>query len=164
MDLHPSKALFSLDPDNLQLHCFLGLGALFCCSFLCPLDQPCKMLQTMQVASGGVIKFGACVYFFAILVSAKKKKKKKKKGWYYIRGLCFILMKIKSTWIKLNGQPNTCMTTQDNHIVLCVLYESIWQLLSSWFPVFALNPYTIHFQLAPAVHLQSAVNVVLFFN
>ena len=27
-DLHPSKALFSLDPDNLQLHCFLGLGAL----------------------------------------------------------------------------------------------------------------------------------------
>ena len=27
--LHISKALFSLDPDNLQLHCFLGLGALF---------------------------------------------------------------------------------------------------------------------------------------
>ena len=27
--LHFSKALFSLDPDNLQLHCFLGLGTLF---------------------------------------------------------------------------------------------------------------------------------------
>ena len=25
---------------NLQLHCFLWLGALFCCSFFCPLDQP----------------------------------------------------------------------------------------------------------------------------
>ena len=49
VDLHPSKALFSLDPDNLQLHCFLGLGALFCRSFFCPLDQPCKMLQTVQV-------------------------------------------------------------------------------------------------------------------
>ena len=33
VDLHPSKALFSLDPDNLQLHCFLGLGTLFCCLF-----------------------------------------------------------------------------------------------------------------------------------
>lgn len=37
-------------------------------------------------------------------------------------------------------------------------------LMSSWFPVLALNPYTIHFELAPAIHLQSAVNVVLFFN
>ena len=34
VDLHPSKALFSLDSDNLQLHCFLGSGVLFCCSFL----------------------------------------------------------------------------------------------------------------------------------
>ena len=49
VDLHSSKALFSLDPDNLQLHCFLGLGALFCCSFFCPLYQPCKTLQTVQV-------------------------------------------------------------------------------------------------------------------
>ena len=44
----PFKALFSLDPDNLQLHCFLRLGALFCCSFFCPLNQPCKTLQTVQ--------------------------------------------------------------------------------------------------------------------
>ena len=49
-DLHLSKSLFSLDPDNLQLHCFLGLGALFCCLFFCSLDQPCKTLQTVQVA------------------------------------------------------------------------------------------------------------------
>ena len=49
VDLHLSKALFSLDPDNLQLHCFLGLGALFFCSFFCPLDQPCKTLQTVLV-------------------------------------------------------------------------------------------------------------------
>ena len=32
-ELHLSKALFSLDPDNLQLHCFLGLETSFCCSF-----------------------------------------------------------------------------------------------------------------------------------
>ena len=39
-----------LHPDNLQLHFFLGLGTmLLCCSFFCPLDQPCKMLQTVQV-------------------------------------------------------------------------------------------------------------------
>ena len=50
VDLHLSKALFSLDPDNLKLHCFLGLGALFCCSFFCPLDQPCNTLQTVLVA------------------------------------------------------------------------------------------------------------------
>ena len=30
VDLHLSKALSSLDPDNLQLHCCLGLGTLFC--------------------------------------------------------------------------------------------------------------------------------------
>ena len=28
------KSSISQDPDNLQLHCFLGLGTLFCCSFL----------------------------------------------------------------------------------------------------------------------------------
>ena len=45
IDQRLSKTLFSLDPDNLQLHCYLGLGALFCCPFFCPLDQPCKTLQ-----------------------------------------------------------------------------------------------------------------------
>ena len=45
----PSKALFSLDSYNPQLHCFLGLGTLFCCSFFSPLDQPCKTLQMVQV-------------------------------------------------------------------------------------------------------------------
>ena len=39
-----SKSLFSLELCNLQLHCFLGLGTLFCCSFFCSFDQPCKML------------------------------------------------------------------------------------------------------------------------
>ena len=29
---------------------FLVSGALFRCSFFCPLDQPCKTLQTVQVA------------------------------------------------------------------------------------------------------------------
>ena len=48
VDLHLSKALFSLDPYNLQLHCFLGLGALFCCSFFCSLDQSCKTFQTVR--------------------------------------------------------------------------------------------------------------------
>ena len=38
--LHLSIALLSLDPHNLQLHCLLGLGTLFCCSFFCPLYQP----------------------------------------------------------------------------------------------------------------------------
>ena len=28
VDLHPSKALFSLDPDNLQLRCFLRVGSI----------------------------------------------------------------------------------------------------------------------------------------
>ena len=42
-DLHLSKALFLLDPDKLQLHCLLGLGAWLCCKcmFLSPLDQTC---------------------------------------------------------------------------------------------------------------------------
>lgn len=35
---------------------------------------------------------------------------------------------------------------------------------SSWFPIFALNPDAIHFKLTPAIHLQSAIDVVLFFN
>ena len=48
VDLHLSKALFSLDPDNIQMYCFLGLGALFCSSFFCPLNQPCKTLQMVQ--------------------------------------------------------------------------------------------------------------------
>lgn len=43
VDLHPSKTLFSLDTDNLQLHRSLGLGALFCL-FFCPLDQPCTRM------------------------------------------------------------------------------------------------------------------------
>ena len=52
VDLNLSKALFSLDPYNLQLHCFLGLimRALFCFSFFYSLEQPCKALQTVQVA------------------------------------------------------------------------------------------------------------------
>ena len=49
VDLHLSKAVFSLDPNNLHLHFFLRLGALFHCSFFCPLDQPCKTLQMVQV-------------------------------------------------------------------------------------------------------------------
>ena len=51
VDLHFSKAQFSLDPYNLQLDWFLGLGALFCCSFFCSFDQPCKTLQKVQLAS-----------------------------------------------------------------------------------------------------------------
>ena len=51
VDLHPSKTLFSLDTDNLQLHSFLGLGAFgSVVRSFCPLDQPCKTLQIMQVA------------------------------------------------------------------------------------------------------------------
>ena len=50
VDLHLSKALFSLNSDNLQLHCFFGLETLFYCSFFCPLNQTCKTLQTVQVA------------------------------------------------------------------------------------------------------------------
>lgn len=49
VDLHLSKSIFSLDPDNLPLCCFLGLGALLCCSFFCPLKQLSKTLQTAQV-------------------------------------------------------------------------------------------------------------------
>ena len=51
VDLHLLKALFSLDPDNLQLRSFLNLGTLYSCSFFCPLDQLCKTLQTVQVDS-----------------------------------------------------------------------------------------------------------------
>ena len=54
-DLHLSKALFSLDPYNLQPHCFF-LEILFCCSFFCPLDQPCKMLQTVQVTPVNLLR------------------------------------------------------------------------------------------------------------
>ena len=52
VDLHLSKTLFSLHPHNLQLHCFVGLGALFCCS----VDQPCKTetLQRVQVTPGSI--------------------------------------------------------------------------------------------------------------
>ena len=49
--MHLSKVLFSLDPNNLQLHCFSVLGTLYCCLFFCPLNQPCKTLQTVQLAS-----------------------------------------------------------------------------------------------------------------
>ena len=49
VDMHLSKALFPLDPDNLLLHCFLGLGTMFCCSFFCSLEPPCKTLQMLQV-------------------------------------------------------------------------------------------------------------------
>ena len=45
-DLHLTKALFSLDPDNLQLHYFLGLGELCCCSFFCSLYQPLKTFDS----------------------------------------------------------------------------------------------------------------------
>ena len=40
VDLFLSKALFSLDPENLQLHNFLGSGTLFCCSFIFSLGHP----------------------------------------------------------------------------------------------------------------------------
>ena len=50
VDLHLSKALFSLDSDNLQLHCFFRAGNIVLLFVLCPLDQPCKTLQTVQVA------------------------------------------------------------------------------------------------------------------
>ena len=45
VDLHLLKALFSLDPYNLQLHCFLGLGALFCFSFFCPFTRSFVQFQ-----------------------------------------------------------------------------------------------------------------------
>ena len=48
--LHLAKALFSLDSENLQLHYLLWLASLFCCSFFCPLNQPCKTLQMVQIA------------------------------------------------------------------------------------------------------------------
>ena len=61
VDLHFSKALFSLNPDNLQLK-FLRLGALFCWSFVCSLGQPCKTLQTVQVALKIGLIFNTHVY------------------------------------------------------------------------------------------------------
>ena len=42
IDLHLSKALFSLSSDKLQLHCFLGLEVSFCFSFFYSRDQPTK--------------------------------------------------------------------------------------------------------------------------
>ena len=44
--LHLFEAL--LEPDNLQLHCFLCADVLFCCSFFCPLDQWYDTMQTVQ--------------------------------------------------------------------------------------------------------------------
>ena len=42
----PYQPISSVDlhPDNLQLHCFLGLWMLLCCSFFSSLNQPCKMV------------------------------------------------------------------------------------------------------------------------
>ena len=60
----PCKPLFSLDPDNLQLHRFLGLGALFCCLFFCPLHQPFQ-----YSASRGLFSV-----VFAELTSAREKR------------------------------------------------------------------------------------------
>ena len=45
--MYLSKALFSQDPDNLQLHCFQGWAHR---SFFFPLDQLCKTMQTVQAA------------------------------------------------------------------------------------------------------------------
>ena len=54
VDLHLSKDLFLLDPDNLQLHSFLGLQALFCC----PLE---KIMQDVVNCAGLPPKAkGAC--------------------------------------------------------------------------------------------------------
>ena len=53
VDLLLTKALFTLDPDK-PANCFLGLGALFRCSFFfffCPFDQTImKTLQMVHVA------------------------------------------------------------------------------------------------------------------
>ena len=35
---------------------FLGLWALFCCSFFCPLGQPCKTLQIGQLAQDKLVR------------------------------------------------------------------------------------------------------------
>ena len=48
--MHPSKALFSLDPYNLQLHCFLGAGTIVL------FVQPCKALQMVQAAPNTIGK------------------------------------------------------------------------------------------------------------
>lgn len=47
--LYPSKALFSLKPDNLHLHGFSPLAALLYSSCFCPLDQQYDTLQMVQV-------------------------------------------------------------------------------------------------------------------
>ena len=50
----PLKALFSLDPDNLQLHCFFfkggGGGSIVFVFVPYPLNQPCKTFQMVLVA------------------------------------------------------------------------------------------------------------------
>lgn len=46
--LYPSKALFSLKPDNLHLHGFSPLAALLYSSCFCPLDQQYDTLQMVQ--------------------------------------------------------------------------------------------------------------------
>lgn len=47
--LYPSKALFSLKPDNLHLHGFSPLAAMLYSSCFCPLDQQYDTLQMVQV-------------------------------------------------------------------------------------------------------------------
>ena len=43
---------------------FLGLGALFCCSFFCPLDQSCKTLIVSQMISSDQQSVLACAIIF----------------------------------------------------------------------------------------------------
>ena len=54
VDLHLSKPLFSLDPDNQQLHCFLELRTLLRCSFFWSLDQHCKTFRQLNGASRSI--------------------------------------------------------------------------------------------------------------
>ena len=74
VDLPDQNFFFLLDPDSQQLHIvlffFLGLGALFCCSFFCPLDQPCKTLQTVQVAPRGFESCSSLNFFSGFLFAA----------------------------------------------------------------------------------------------
>ena len=53
VDLHLSKALFSLDPDILRLHRFSGLRALFCCSLSAgrPVKWGSKLSDLWQTTS-----------------------------------------------------------------------------------------------------------------
>ena len=45
---HASEARkVNLNAYMKEVYWFLGLGALFCCSLLCSLDQPCKTLQAL---------------------------------------------------------------------------------------------------------------------